>query len=166
MIYEVTVGERTLQVDVTRAPGGYDVAIDGGPVRRVDVTHPLPDVLSMILDDRSIDAGLAARPDGYTVDVLGVGYDCRVVDPRRAALKLGGGGGEGLITTSMPGRVVRVLVSVGEAVTKGQPVLVIEAMKMENEIKAPHDGAVQEIFVEAGQALDAGASLLQVGESE
>ena len=92
-----------------------------------------------------------------------VGLPARVVDPlRRAAEKAAAArpAGPADVKSPMPGKVVRALVAVGAAVTAGQPVMVVEAMKMENELKAPRDGNVQEIRVRDGQAIEAGQTLL------
>ena len=66
------------------------------------------------------------------------------------------------VKAMMPGRVVRVLVAKGDAVRKGAGLLILEAMKMENEIAAPADGTVDELFVEAGQTVESGAELLHI----
>jgi biotin carboxyl carrier protein len=71
-------------------------------------------------------------------------------------------GGGGVIKALMPGRIVRILVNAGDVVSKGQGVMILEAMKMENEIHAAADGTVDEIFVTAGQTVEAGADLLHV----
>ena len=66
------------------------------------------------------------------------------------------------VVASMPGRIVRVLVSAGDRVTARQPVVVVEAMKMENEMRAPKDGVVREVRVAPGAAIDAGAVLVVI----
>jgi len=71
-------------------------------------------------------------------------------------------GAGGVIKALMPGRIVRILVNAGDVVRKGQGVMILEAMKMENEIHAPADGTVDEIFVTAGQTVEAGADLVHV----
>ena len=71
-------------------------------------------------------------------------------------------GATGVVKALMPGRVVRVLVAKGDAVRKGTGLLILEAMKMENEIQAPADGTVDELFVEPGQTVDAGADLVHI----
>ena len=63
----------------------------------------------------------------------------------------------------MPGRVVRVLVNQGDQVRRGTGLLILEAMKMENEIVSPADGAVDAIFVSSGQTVEAGADLVHIG---
>lgn len=161
MNYEVTIGENTLLLDVQRQGDGYTVSVDGGPERSVDLRR-LGAVLSLVVEGRSVDAALVRRDDGWDVDLFGTTHSCQVVDPRRKALRLANAAHQGMLSTAMPGRVVAVLVEVGDTVAKGQPVVVVEAMKMENELKAPADGQVMEIFVDAEQALDAGAKLLRI----
>ena len=72
-------------------------------------------------------------------------------------------GTSGTIRALMPGRIVRVMAHKGESVRKGTGLLVLEAMKMENEIAAPADGVVEEVLVEAGQTVESGAELLRIG---
>ncbi len=73
-------------------------------------------------------------------------------------------GGAGALITQMPGKVVKIMVKEGESVTKGQTVLILEAMKMENEIKCGVDGKVKIINVKEGQALEAGTLMIEVEE--
>ena len=86
----------------------------------------------------------------------------QAIDPRRKALRLAQGSDQGLLKTSMPGRVVRLLVEEGQSVAKGDPIIVVEAMKMENEMKAPADGRIGKIHVSEGQAVEAGSALILV----
>ncbi len=72
------------------------------------------------------------------------------------------GGNEGELLTQMPGKIVKILVSEGDQVTQGQPLIILEAMKMENEIKAGVDGVVKAIHVEEGVALDQGILMLEI----
>jgi biotin carboxyl carrier protein len=162
MTYEVTIGERTLEVQVRRADERWFVALDGGDEREVDITRPKPQLMSLIIAGQSYSAGLAATDDGWDVDLLGTHHPCQVVDPRRKALRLSAGTDQGTLSTSMPGKVVRILVSEGDTVSKGDPVAVVEAMKMENELKAPMDGVVAGIEAAVGQAVDAGSVLMRI----
>ena len=73
-------------------------------------------------------------------------------------------GGAGALITQMPGKIVKILVKEGEAVTKGQTVIILEAMKMENEIKCGVDGKVKMINVKEGQALEAGTLMAEIEE--
>jgi glutaconyl-CoA/methylmalonyl-CoA decarboxylase subunit gamma len=81
---------------------------------------------------------------------------------RAAAAMRGGGGGadEGLITSPMPGKVVKILVKEGDSVTQGAPIIVVEAMKMENELLATKTGVVQKVYVSLGDTVEGGARLI------
>jgi len=68
--------------------------------------------------------------------------------------------GEGSIMAAMPGTILDVKVSAGEAVTKGQPLIVLEAMKMENDVMAPFDGTVKEIYTTKGASVNSGDPLM------
>lgn len=81
-----------------------------------------------------------------------------------ARMQGGLGGGDGVVTTGMPGRVVKVLVAEGDAVTAGQGLVILEAMKMENEVRAPRDGVVDRLGVAEGDAVEAGSTLLEIGD--
>lgn len=78
----------------------------------------------------------------------------------------GGGADEGDVTVAMPGRVVKIMAAVGDQVTEGEPLLVIEAMKMENEVKAGRDGVVTHVYVAEGDSVEADQVLMEVGESD
>lgn len=161
MIYEVTIGEGTRTVRVDREDDGYRIQVDDGPSELVRVRR-LQEVLHLLVGDRSLDCGVVRSDQGWDVTLLGTLHEAQVVDPRRKALRMAAGAGQGLLKSSMPGRVVSVLAEVGQVVQKGEPVLVLEAMKMENEVKAPISGTVAEIFVQAGQAVDAGGQLARI----
>jgi len=102
-----------------------------------------------------------------TVIVDGATVPVRVLDPRRrwsaGAAKDGGGDGPVRVTAPMPGKVVRVLVQPGEVVTARQGLVVVEAMKMENELRAPRAGTVRDVQACEGASVEAGALLLTIG---
>jgi biotin carboxyl carrier protein len=175
-------GQRS-QVGVERTGDGFAVTIDGRAYRvdavRIDGHEPM--LLSLIVH-RAVDRSVAAGPqsvrsyevtvspaaDGeLTVQVGSVPIRVRVDDRRRVARSLESGAGPAdagpqRLAASMPGKVVRVLVKAGEAVTARQPVVVIEAMKMENELRAGRDGIVAEIHTREGASVDAGALLVVI----
>jgi glutaconyl-CoA/methylmalonyl-CoA decarboxylase subunit gamma len=162
MIFEVTLGDTTTRVSVETKGGRTVVRIGDGPERVVDVARPEARVLSLVLDGRAFDVGAVRTDDGYDVDVQGVRHSVGVIDPRRKALRMAAGSGKNALKTTMPGRVVRTLVKEGDTVTAGQPVIVIEAMKMENELKAPRAGAIKRIAVDAGALVEAGTVLVEM----
>jgi len=110
------------------------------------------------------------RRGGWTVFLNGSSVAVRVEDARRVrrpwASGTGGGAaaqGEARVSAPMPGKVLRVLVAPGEAVTARQALVVVEAMKMENELRSPRDGTVLEVFAREGASVVAGAPLLTIG---
>lgn len=162
MIYEVCIGETTREIDVTVQGDGYMVRVDDKEAVFVDVRAPVNHVLSVLCGGFSYDAGVKGENHSWAVNIYGTTHEVDVQDPRSKALRLAGGADQGLLKTAMPGRVVRLLVSKGQEVVKGEPIIVVEAMKMENEMKAPADGCVSEIFVSEGQAIEAGTALILV----
>jgi biotin carboxyl carrier protein len=155
-----------IPVDVVELPSGkLDVRIDGRPVD-VDVVA-LATLLSVRVDGRMVDLAVEGSPPDVGIVASGHRSYVRVESERlRAALaakKAGPAGGELLLKSPMPGRIVKVLVAPGDAVTTGQPLVVIEAMKMENEVRSKVVGTGKEIFVELGAAVEANARLVLVG---
>ncbi len=118
---------------------------------------------SLLSAGRSWEAGVCYEDDSFQVDILGVRHDLTVMDPMRKALRLAGSEGSAVVRSQMPGRVVRVLVESGQSVKKGEALMVIEAMKMENEIKAPREGTVKRVCVSVGDLLEAKALLIELG---
>jgi biotin carboxyl carrier protein len=161
VIYEATARGRTARVEVRGKDGRYTVSLDGRE-RSIDVRETGGGLLSLLLDGRSYDAGLE-RGDG----VWRVGLPEAVVEvslaeaprdgalgPRKAA------GGPLRLAAPMPGKIVRVLAAEGQEVEAGEGLLVMEAMKMENEIRAPRAGCVREVAVREQQAVETGALLV------
>jgi biotin carboxyl carrier protein len=150
--YEVVVGDRTYQVDAALArPGVYSLRLDGQ--QHEVAVRP---------------QGAAGTPEGIAWWVSGGGTagPVQVQDPlaHLAAQAVGAKGGrrKQRVTAYMPGRVVALLVEEGEEVKAGQGVVVLEAMKMENEIRAEHDGVVTRILVQPGQSVDGGNPLFEM----
>lgn len=164
MTYEVQVRGRKVLVSVSPAPGGgYEVSLDGGPVRVVSA-EAVGAAEWLVSDEqrgrRKVALHLAG--DRFTAQVGGAGVSGTVEDPRSRALHAGEGAGAGAIRSPMPGAVSRLLVKVGDAVHQGQVLVVVEAMKMENEFKSPIDGVVTEVGVAAGTTIEAGVLLVTV----
>jgi biotin carboxyl carrier protein len=162
MRYFVTIGDRELEVDLT----GALPVVDGREVEAHLTTLPGTPTRHLLVDGRSY--ALAARQGarkGTWELALGAGrYAAEAVDERtRAIRELTGGDAVSaakVIVAPMPGLVLRVEVEVGQAVKAGQGVVVVEAMKMENELKAPADGVVVSIEVEPGRTVDKGTTLI------
>ncbi len=170
MTFEVEVNGRLRRVTVERsAPGRFRVTLDG-TVHEVDAARTGDHALSLILQGeggRSRDVQIA--PSGPPGEIL-VGIDGRVaavsIDARRsrrgapdAAAALDG---EQKIVAPMPGRIVRILAAAGDAVAARQPLVVVEAMKMENELRAPRAGRVKLVAVTPGMSVESGRLLVVI----
>ena len=168
-VYLVGRGDAETSVSVRRIDdtdaGGvrYGVTIGDGAEVIVDAVRPVSDVISLVHQSRSWEAGLVETEDGFEVEVVGIRHDLQVMDPRKKALRMADGAGENSIKTQMPGRIVRILVSEGDTVSEGQPLIVVEAMKMENELKSPVDGTVAKLCVEEGDQVQARSTLIELG---
>ena len=127
MTYEITANGETRVVSIERRKDGRFVLSWENEEHIVDLARPSPEAFQMLIDGESWEAGAVKSADGWLVDVMGFTAEIGVVDPRRKALRLGAAASGGMISTQMPGRVVRILCPVGTAVKKGQPVLVVEA---------------------------------------
>ncbi len=155
---------REIDVEVLRHGDTYRVRI-GKRWLEADFVSVGLFVRSLRLDDGT-QLSLTHHSDGNTHEISfgGATVTVEITDPlaakrRRREDEIGS---SGVVKALMPGRVVRVLVAKGEVVRKGAGLLILEAMKMENEIIAPADGTVDELFVEAGQTVESGAELLHI----
>jgi biotin carboxyl carrier protein len=162
MKMQAQVDHKLHEIEIERDDGQYAVTVDG--VRHVVDAQALEsDFYSLILDGKSYEVSVAAERDAYLVRHGGFETSVRVADPARTARqRLGVVEGPQRIESLMPGKVVRVLVEAGDAVVEGQGLVVIEAMKMENEIESPKDGTVKTVEVEPGQAVESGTVLVVV----
>ena len=155
--------ERTIEI-LAPAPA-CRFRLGDEPERSAQVEVPEPGVYSVLMDGRSYDARVEERPGGMVVVIDGYRFEIEVRDPRRWSRKPGGAGGEGVqsIAAPMPGKVVRVLVEPGDTVDAGQGLVVVEAMKMQNEMKAPRAGRVLSVAVKEGATVAAGEVLATIG---
>lgn len=157
-------GESDVDVEVFRHGLGYRVRI-GDRWIEADFVKAGPYIRSLRLDDGTQFA-LVHHLEGtrHEVTLAGTTVHVDLIDPlaakrRRREDEVAGGGA---VIALMPGRVVRILVAPGDEVQKGAGVLILEAMKMENEIQAPRAGRVEQILVEAGQTVEGGAELVTI----
>jgi biotin carboxyl carrier protein len=166
MKFVATVGNRAVEVDVTRENGRYRVTLDK-QVWDVDARLTAQGIASLIIGGVSHVADVDDRTGECVVDVGGETYAVRVEEWTRHIIRTRGGAGGGAggqtVKAPLPGKITHVAVQVGDAVTAGQSLLVIEAMKMENELKATAAGTVREVRVAPGQAVNAGDILIVVG---
>ena len=157
-------GDVEREVEVERHGTGYRVRI-GDRWMDVDLANVGNYVRSLRMEDGT-QFSLVHHRDGsmHEITLGGATLHVEIIDPS-AARRRGHDdhlGASGTVKALMPGRVVRVLVEKGDAVKKGTGLLILEAMKMENEIQAPADGTVDDIFVNAGQTVEAGTDLVHI----
>ncbi len=129
-----------------------------------DIEEVEPGVYSVLLGTRSVEAKIERNGDGFAVRVNGRHYEVAVRDPRQRGRHSDHLASEGpqAVRSPMPGKVVRVMARAGEAVRKGAGLLVVEAMKMQNEIRAPKDGVVTAVSVKEGSSVRAGETMVVV----
>jgi len=154
-----------IEIEVQRHGSGYRVRLDDRWLE-VDLIDIGRYARSLRLADGT-QVSLIHHRDGvmHHISLGDTTFQVEIIDPlslkrRRVDDEMGSGG---VVKALMPGRVVRVLVAKGESVRKGAGLLILEAMKMENEIQAPVDGTVDEILVEAGQTIESGGDLMRIG---
>lgn len=160
-------GKREVPVQVRSLENGIYEVRTGNVLHVVDAHDNGNYILQMLVDgacrlavfDRRAEGQLRVRVDDstFTLEML----DERKLRLRRAAAKFTVEGKQ-FVTAAMPGKIVKVLVKVGDVVKEGQGLVVVEAMKMENEMKSPKDGKVVELDVKEGQAVEGNAKLCAV----
>ncbi len=160
-------GRGPIPVDVTAPAPRFIVTVDGRPLTGQAASLERG-VWSLVFDDgRQIEVSLEPGSDGTLQARFGTARAVFALQDELTALASTSGSrakskkGD-VVTAAIPGRVLRLAVAPGEAISAGQPLLVLEAMKMENEVKAPRDGVVDTIAVSAGQAVSAGEVLARL----
>lgn len=128
-----------------------------------DVSQPEPNIYTFRSGGSRSEAFVS--PGTSKVTIGGHEFDIELTDPKRlrgSTVDAEHAGGAAEIKTAMPGKVVRILVAAGDKVQKGDGVLVVEAMKMQNEMKSPKDGVVKEIRTSEGSTVNAGDVLAMI----
>ncbi|HET9906412.1 MAG TPA: biotin/lipoyl-containing protein [Anaerolineales bacterium] len=164
MKYITTVGEKQYLVEII---DDRHVSVDG-KVYEVDFESVSGQpVYSLIVDGKSHESYVAQVDDIWQVLMRGRLYPVSVEDEREKRLRAAAGGGvaetgEFHLKAPMPGLVVTIPVAEGQEVKKGQVLLILESMKMQNELKSPRDGKVNRIKVKAGESVEQRQTLLSV----
>ncbi|HLA95562.1 MAG TPA: biotin/lipoyl-containing protein [Pyrinomonadaceae bacterium] len=161
MKIQAQIGDETYQVKIKR-DGDRVFATINDREYELEASQPEPNIFLLKHNGRVHEIFVSpntSASEPYSVSIGRKDIDVRLIDPK----KLRGAGnaaehGDGLaeIKTMMPGKVVRLLLNVGDVVEKGDAVMVVEAMKMQNDLKSPKDGTVKEIRVEEGSTVGAG----------
>jgi len=162
--FEAQTGGETLPVEVVGAAGRFTVTI-GGEALTVDARETAQGIWSILLHSTSAVAAVTEQDGTYLVDVEGERYAIRVEEESRYIIRTRGGHGGArgqVLKAPMPGKVALIEVTVGQPVVPGDGLIVLEAMKMENEFKAQVAGTVKEIRVAAGQPVNPGDVLVVI----
>lgn len=164
MKLELTINGAKAEIDLIAPAPDCRFRLDSAPERTAQVEIPEPNVYSILLDGRSYDAAVEETSEGLVVVVRGYRFEIQARDPRRYSRNAAARGADGLqtITAPMPGKVVRVLVAPGDQVESGQGLLVVEAMKMQNEMKAQKSGKVIAVAAKEGATVKAGELLATI----
>jgi biotin carboxyl carrier protein len=159
----LTVNGAQREVEIVAPAPEWRFRVDGVD-RQALVTQVEPGVYSILLDGRVFEASMDRTGQSLVVVVAGERFEVEVRDPRSWSHKsVRGSQGIATVFAPMPGKVVRVLVAAGDAVEAGQGLLVVEAMKMQNEIKSPRSGQVVSLTAREGATVAAGEPLATIG---
>lgn len=157
MTYEIAIDGKTYRLDLSQSEGRWSCRVDGRDIE-VDAVLARPNVLSLRLGNQAYEVKCERVGSDTHIWVGSQRFAAEVRDPRslRSRTRADDDHGPRKLTAPMPGKVVRILLSQGTAVEAGSGVLVVEAMKMQNEVKSPKKGTIQKILVSEGAAVNAG----------
>jgi biotin carboxyl carrier protein len=158
MLYHVDINGRSYRLELVREQAGWRCRLDGRTMP-IDAVLAGRDRLSLLIEGKSYEIKRERSASDMYVWVGSAGYAAEVRDPRSLRARQGKAGeqsGPRKLVASMPGRIVRVLVEENAQVDAGQGIVVVEAMKMQNEIKSPKQGRVQKLMAREGANVNAG----------
>jgi len=161
MTYEIAIDGKNHKLELNKVDGRWECTLDGEKVN-VDAVIARPNVLSLIVEGQAYEVKRERTASDLHLWVKSARFAVDVRDPRSLRSRRGAGAsteGPQKLHAPMPGKIVRVLAPAGTEVTAGQGVLVIEAMKMQNELKSPKDGVVKQVIVAEGASVTAGEVL-------
>lgn len=164
MIYEVTIAEKIYRVELVQSREQWSCKLNGREFP-LDIVSTQAGVFSLLINGKSYEVKQETLGTETNIVVGHQRFAAAVRDPRSYRSRRRSGASEqGVkkITAPMPGKVVRILAGAGTQVETGQSVIVIEAMKMQNELKAPKSGTLKKINVAEGAAVEAGQALAEV----
>lgn len=171
MRYTIVNGGEPVEIDISLlGPGRYRVKVGDGPTRTVDASV-YPGLVHLHLEGRSYAVTTGHAGDETHVGAHGHQSRLELLDPRVARLRARKGGAAGgaaadLVRSPMPGRIIKVMVAPGDTVVAGQGVVIVEAMKMENELRVERGGVVEAVDVKEGDLVEANAPLVHLRKQE
>lgn len=162
--FETLIHGRSETIEVCRSDRHTQVFFRG-ELMDVDIVEISGNSFSIIISGRSYDVVVAEVEGTFQVLINGVHFEIPLLNPkkpRHSASALLDATGPVPVVAAMPGKVVKLLVKAGDLVQEGQGVVVIEAMKMQNELKAPKAGKIEKVNVAENQTINAGESLVVI----
>jgi len=156
--------KETRTVELQREGEIWRVVMDGNPLE-ADAVEIAPYTFSVLLQGQSHELRVTPLPNGnLQIQSATTEFSAQIIDPREWHGRHGALQAEGRqqVVAPMPGKVIRVLVGAGDKVEAGQGLVVVEAMKMQNEIRSPKNGVVEKVVTTEGQAVNAGDILIWV----
>ncbi len=161
MRYDVVLGGKTYRLELVPKAGGWECKLDGREIS-VQAEQISEGTLALLVGGKSFEVRQQRTAAGAEMFIRGTRYQVSVEDPRswRGRRSLGQSeAGTQRLTASMPGKVVRVLAREGDTVSAGQGIAVVEAMKMQNEIRSPRAGTLKKLLAHEGMKVNAGELL-------
>jgi biotin carboxyl carrier protein len=157
MLYDITIDGKSYRLDLNHAEGRWSCRLDGRDFE-VDAVLARPDVLSLRIGNLAYEVKSERVANDLHLSVGSTRFAVEVRDPRslRGRTRAGDDQGPMKVVAPMPGKIVRLLIHEGDEVETGAGVAVIEAMKMQNEIKSPKRGTLRKVLVREGAAVNAG----------
>ncbi len=163
--YTILIDNEEIAVEIKKDGEDFVVQL-GEQSHRYQALLAKSPIYSFLIDDAQVlEAEISFKQDQCDMNIGHVPYHLEIFDPRKRLLsqsEQSGASSGGTITAPMPGKVVEVKVSKGATVQKGTPVVVVEAMKMQNELLSAIDGKVEEVFVKAGDTVESGQKLVLI----
>jgi biotin carboxyl carrier protein len=161
MKLEIALNGKTHEVELAKTGERLRCLVDGAPLE-ADAVEIAPGVYSILIDGESLEARIEPDGRGLRIAVANREWRAEVRDPREWRRNRSGAAeaeGRQQVLAPMPGKIVRVLAGAGDAVEAKQGLFVVEAMKMQNEIRSPKSGTVERLLVTEGQTVNAGEVL-------
>lgn len=165
MKYIAQIDDNTYEIEIM--PDG-EITMDGKPME-ADLLQVDPlGLYSLLMNHQSYELVVEEQPRGYRVTLGGNTFTVDITDERHLRMEssradVSAGDGDLPINAPIPGLVVKILVTEGQTVALNDPLIILEAMKMENEIRAPRAGVIQNIAIEVGQSVEGNAQLMVLG---
>jgi len=167
MRYITVIGDEEYVIEIDN---DFEIRVNGEKYEIDFQPSAESNVYSMLLNNRSLEGVVETREDSWEVLIRGELYEVQVQDERayrlaKARSSVTVVSGEISIKSPMPGIIIDVPVSLGMPVTKGDKVVILESMKMENELRAPRDGVITRVSVESGASVEKNQVLIVIGDS-